>query len=334
MATVLATIPALSAGATADVTGSVRTIAERAAEAAAEEQNLLQIAGASNLDAADRAEVEERIRSADARGVELLEQLDRLDVDLSQAIRISLSALPPAEDRLLEPGVYVPPPAVYEAAAADLLRIAETPESVARAPASSGSPSFGLLAVAAVALLTLGAAAFGNSLRRQPRPRELGAWSDDLTGLGSRERLDADLALYEGSDRPTAAIMVDVDHFEDINERFGQTVGDEVLRKVGDALAAHVRSRDVVYRSGGEEFCILLHGASTSHATDIAERIVNGVREVELPDGDIVTVSVGVAGEPHGDAIDAVRRADEALHSAKELGRDRAVAAEDHSLGV
>ena len=71
-----------------------------------------------------------------------------------------------------------------------------------------------------------------------------------------------------------------------------------------------------------------------AHATEIADRIVSAAREVQLPDGESLTVSVGVAAETHGDAVDAVRRADEALHSAKELGRDRAVASEDHTLGV
>jgi diguanylate cyclase (GGDEF)-like protein len=339
VAAALAAAPAsiVSAGADpTDVTGSVRAIAERAAESAVEEQTLLQIATASNLDAADRAEIEARIRTVDARGVDLLGQLDRLGVDLTQAIRISLGPLPPVADRAFQPDVSVPAAAVYEAATADLLRIASTPDAVTNAPSSSNSPAFGLLAVAALALLALGAAALGNSLRRHPEADELAAmaWSDGLTGLANRRRLDADLARHDDGERPTAAIMVDIDHFKEINDTFGHTFGDEVLREVGEALAKQVRYDDIVYRYGGEEFCVLLPGASTADANDVADRIVSAAHGIELPDGRHVTVSVGVAGTSHGDISGAVRRADLALYSAKEHGRDRAVASDDHAVGV
>lgn len=336
LATTLAGAPASLVTAAADVTGSVRAIAERAAELALEEQTLLRISTASNLDVAERAEIEARIRSVDAQGVELLSQLDRLDVDLTQAIRISLGELASAEERAQQPEVYVPPAAVYDAAAEDLLRIAATPAAVTSAPTASNSPAFGLLAVAALALLALGAAALGNSLRRRPEAGELEAmaWSDGLTGLANRRRLDADLARHDASEEPTAAILVDVDHFTEINERYGHAFGDEVLRRVGEALAQQVRYDDIIYRYGGVEFCVLLPGASTSNANDVADRIVTAARSVELPDGRHVTVSVGVAGTRHGDATGAIRRADRALHSAKEHGRDRAVASDDHTVST
>ena len=336
VATALAALPGHTAGASADVSGSVRAIAERAAEIVVEEQTLLQIATATNLDAGDRAEIEARIRAIDARGVELLGQLDRLDVDLTQAIRISLGALAPVEERTLQPEVYVPPAAVYTAAAIDLRRIAAVPEAVTNAPTSSNSPAFGLLAVAAIALLALGAAALGNSLRRHPDADDLDekAWNDGLTGLANRRRLDADLARHDGSDRPTAAIMIDIDHFEEITARFGRAVSDEILRKVGDVLASHVRYDDIVYRYGDEQFCILLPGASPSDADDVANRVVVAARSVELPEGGHVTVSVGLAAAVKGDATGAVRRADHALGTAKEVGRDRAVASDEQPAAV
>ena len=327
---------AIAADSDADVARSVRTIAEEAAEAAAEEQTLLRLATASNLDDAARADVEARIRTVDARGMELLTQLDRLDVDLTQAIRISLGELASTEDRTARPELFAPAAAVYEAATADLLRIAETPDAVTNAPNSSNSPAFGLLAVAALALLALGAAALGNSLRRRPDSDELTAmaWSDGLTGLANRRRLDADLAEHDGGARPTAAIMVDIDHFKEINDRYGHAFGDEVLRTVGEAVAEQVRHDDVVYRYGGEEFCVLLPGATPDDATAVAQRIVTAARTVELPDGRHVTVSVGVAGASRGDATGAIRRADRALYSAKELGRDRAVASDERHAPV
>ena len=336
VATALASIPGHTAGASADVSGSVRAIAELAAEIAVEEQNLLQIATATNLDAIDRAEIEAQVRTIDARGVELLGQLDRLNVDLTQAIRIALGELASVEERTLQPEVYVPAAAVYETAVNDLRRIAATPEAVTNAPTSSNSPAFGLLAVAALALLLLGAAALGNSLRRHPEADELDAmaWSDGLTGLANRRRLDADLARHDGSDRPTAAIMVEIDRFDEISDRFGRAVGDEILRKVGDMLASHVRYDDIVYRYGGEEFCILLPGASTIDAADVANRVVAAAQNVELPEGGNVTVSVGLAGAVKGDASGAVRRADRALYAAKEDRRDQAVANDEHPATV
>ena len=331
----VASAPTAVAAAEPDVPGSVRVVAEQAADVAVEERTLLEIASATNLDEAQRAEIEDRITAVDARGVELLTQLDRLDVDLTQAIRISLGPLAPGTDRARQPAVYVPTTAVYDAAAADLRRIATNPEAVTNAPGDSNPPAFGLLAVAALALLALGAAALGNSLRRQPDPElEAMAWRDGLTGLANRRRLDADLARYEESERPTSAIMVDIDHFKAINDTFGHAFGDEVLRLVGEAIARQVRSGDVVYRYGGEEFCVLLPGATPDDARAVADRVVAAVREVELPDGRHITVSVGLAGAPQGDPAGAVHRATRAMSSAKEDGRDRAVASDDHPAAV
>src|SRR5690606_36196627 len=156
----------------------------------------------------------------------------------------------------------------------------------------------------------LGAAALGNSLRRQPdRELETMAWSDGLTGLANRRRLDADLVHFEESARPTAAIMVDIDRFKELNDTFGHALGAEVLRLVGEAIARQVRSGDVVYRYGGEEFCVLLPGASPDDARAVADRVVAAVREVARPDGRPVAVSVGLAGAAAGDLAGAVHRA-------------------------
>lgn len=328
-------VPASTASAAPDVTGSVRAIAERAAELAAEEQALLELAADPSLDATARAELESDIRTVDARGVELLTQLDRLHVDVTQAIRTSLGPLAPADDRATQPALFVPAATVYQAAIADLERIAETPEAVSHTPTTSSSPAFGLLAVAAVSLLALGAAALGNSLRRHPDVGELPpmAWSDGLTGLGNRRRLDADLCRHDGEDKPTAAIVVAIDHFDEINDTYGHALGDEVLRRVGNSLARLVRYDDVVYRYSGEEFCVLLPGALPEDAEKVAARIMSAVRGIELPDGRSVTVSVGAAGA-RGDASDAVRRADQALLAAKERGPDRAVANGERAVGV
>lgn len=316
------------AEAAADVSGSVQALAEQAAELVAEEHDLLQISTATNLTAEQRIAVEDRIRAVDASGAELLEQLDRLDVGLTQAIRIALGTLAPVDAREMQPEVYVPSAAVYGAAVDDLARIAAAPAAVTNAPSSSNSSSnsmsFGLLAVAALALLALGASALGNSLRRQSDPElEAAEWSDGVTGLANRRRLDADLARHDHGDLPTSAIMIEVDRFDEIVGALGTVFADEVLRRVGETIANQVRSGDIVYRCGDDEFCVLLPGASTTDAETVADRIVHAVRGVTLTDRRHVEVTVGVAGPLHGDATGAVRHADDALASAKAHGLGR-----------
>lgn len=331
----VAGLPSLAA-AGADVAGSVRSLAERAAELTVEEQMLLQSTADPDLDVTELASIEARLQTVDGQGAEILGQLDRLDVELTQAIRISLAELAPAAERYAQPDLNVPADAVYDAAAADLLRIVATPEAVTSTPSDSNTPALGLLAVASLSLLALGAAALGNSLRRKPDEDELSAmaWSDGLTGLANRRRLDADLERHDLTESPTAAIMVDVDHFKDINDTFGHAYGDEILRTVGETISAQVRYDDIVYRYGGEEFCVLLPGAADTDAGAIAGRIVHAIRSIALPDGRHVTVSVGVAGPVGGGATSAVRRADAALYSAKQQGRDQAISSDDRSLAV
>jgi len=193
-------------------------------------------------------------------------------------------------------------------------------------PSTSDSPQLGLVAVAAVSFLVLAAATVGNSMRRRADTDELSAmaWSDGLTGLANRRRLDVDIARHDGDVRPTSAIMIDIDHFKEINDTFGHMYGDEVLRCVGATVSKQVRFDDVVYRYGGEEFCVLLPGATLDEAAGVADRIVDAVRRITLPDGRHVTVSAGVSDAEHADASGALRLADQALDAAKQSGRDRA----------
>lgn len=316
----LTVVPAtVSAAAPADES-QVRDLANAAAEAVAEEQQLLADVAPDGPLAGD-TDAHARLRVVDGQGAALLDELEALRVDVSDATRVALSRLP-------QPGTLPPPGVVYDAAFADLARMASTPRAVLPSATTTDGPSIGLLAVAAMALLALGAAALGNALRRQESEDDLAAmaWSDGLTGLANRRRLDHDVASFDMSDAPTAAIMVDIDHFKTVNDSFGHQQGDEVIRTVAQVLLDHVRFDDVVYRYGGEEFCILLPGATADDARGVAQRIVEAAREVALPDGSHVTVSVGVAsGEQI--ASTAVESADQALLSAKAQGRDRAVEA-------
>ncbi len=134
---------------------------------------------------------------------------------------------------------------------------------------------------------------------------------DPLSGLHNRRRLSADLSA--AADRPLTAIMIDIDHFKHFNDTNGHAAGDEAIRRVAELLTANVRPGDVVYRYGGEEFCILLGDTATTEAERVGERVRTAVEGADIPGGEHqpagrVTVSVGVArSEPgaHDGVIEA-----------------------------
>ena len=326
IATALAVVAAPSAVAAGPGNDAVRDLADAAAEIVAEEQTLVASA------AADPTASTTRLRVVDGTGTMLLEQFDELGVQLTAAVRAALSPLPAGNQG------FVPPPEVYDAALDDLMRISATPAAALPSDSSANGPALGLLAVAAMSLLVLGAAALANSLRRRESDEELTAmaWSDGLTGLANRRRLDHDIATPD-LDQPVAVIMVDVDHFKTVNDRFGHQEGDEILRRIAAMLSAHVRYDDIVYRYGGEEFCILLPGATSDDALGVARRVLEAARTIVLPDRTNLTISVGVARTDDAGAADVattVETADKALIAAKNAGRDRIVDASTAELSA
>ncbi|HVT83374.1 MAG TPA: diguanylate cyclase, partial [Phycisphaerae bacterium] len=156
------------------------------------------------------------------------------------------------------------------------------------------------------------------------------AMIDGLTGLWNRTYLDArlssELAASRRAGSPLACIMADVDRFKSINDTYGHSFGDEVLRAVAHAIGVNCRAEDVVCRYGGEEFSILLPNTNLEAAAEVAERLRRAVESLELVHNNArvpVTCSFGVAHPASHVPPSIVELADQALYKAKHAGRNR-----------
>jgi diguanylate cyclase (GGDEF)-like protein len=210
--------------------------------------------------------------------------------------------------------------------------------TLASAATASATPNRTIvLALVAIGILAAVGAVLGTfAAIRSRRNRHYAqlALCDDLTGVANRRRLDRDLAIEASNgDTPVAVIMVDVDHFKRINDEHGHDAGDQVLREVADVLRREVRSGDVVYRYGGEEFCVLLAQTNTTEAGQVAERIRFSVSRMALAVDEPLTVSIGVALGKGAHVAQTMLRADEALFKSKDGGRDRVTLAAQPLLG-
>ena len=163
---------------------------------------------------------------------------------------------------------------------------------------------------------------------------ELRASTDALTGLPNQRAIqDTMKRMVAQSSRtisPLAALLIDLDHFKQINDVLGHDAGDEVLAAVGDVLTNLVRGSDFVGRYGGEEFLMLLPSTDHQGAIQVAEATRLAIAGIRQPNSDqTVTASVGVAILPDdaGDSVALFRAADRALYAAKRNGRNRVEAA-------
>ncbi|MDQ6836081.1 MAG: diguanylate cyclase [Actinomycetota bacterium] len=175
--------------------------------------------------------------------------------------------------------------------------------------------------------VALAAPILGN--QRNLAVAEMRAASDALTGLPNRRAADETLkrmAAHAGRTvAPLSAVLLDLDHFKQVNDLHGHERGDRALATVGQVLQGSVRASDFAARYGGEEFLLLLPGTDRRGATELAEKIRRALERVELPDIGTLTASFGIATLPD-DAADPehlVRKADRALYAAKALGRNR-----------
>lgn len=166
-------------------------------------------------------------------------------------------------------------------------------------------------------------------MEKDDREMALLATTDSLTGLVNRraffDRTDAARMLSGRMRKPISLMMLDIDHFKALNDRFGHACGDEALRVFADTSRGVLREHDIMGRLGGEEFALALPGTDLPGALQAAERLREAVERVILPKhGYAMTVSIGVVLiDPNEDINAALARADQALYQAKSSGRNR-----------
>lgn len=172
-------------------------------------------------------------------------------------------------------------------------------------------------------MVTLAAHAAALAITTQRDTLKEQASSDALTGVGNRHALERCLADVTRADSAATLAILDLDHFKRVNDRHGHAAGDAVLVQFAQLLRATVRRSDRVYRSGGEEFELLLPEADDDGARCALHKVLGAVRAHLASPGGPVTVSIGAAVRVPGETVAAWRaRADAALYAVKHGGRD------------
>ena len=166
-----------------------------------------------------------------------------------------------------------------------------------------------------------------NQLSNRLQEAESDARVDPLTGLGNRRKL-AEFLSSTSADTCISFIMVDIDHFKAINDRYGHDAGDDVLAVLSGMLKESIRSSDIAIRLGGEEFCIVLPDTDSHAAAQVAEQLRQAVSLHSFASGEHrieVTISLGISQRRDNEASPAapLKRADKALYQAKQNGRNR-----------
>ncbi|MCB1753106.1 MAG: diguanylate cyclase [Gammaproteobacteria bacterium] len=171
-------------------------------------------------------------------------------------------------------------------------------------------------------------------LRRELEQVRAESLSDALTGISNRKAFDAALERVfqacEEQDTTCSLLLADIDHFKKFNDTFGHMVGDKVLRFVGATLKSWVKGKDIAARYGGEEFAVILPDTDSAGACVLADQIRKAISSGKLKNRESgesygrLTISIGVSQFRPGDLpADLIKRADEALYTAKTNGRNR-----------
>lgn len=181
---------------------------------------------------------------------------------------------------------------------------------------------------ASLILSSIFAGLFVGLISKQQQQLETLAITDTLTGLLNRVMLEDHLIRAIEQNRrnnmPMTLLMMDIDYFKTINDTFGHTIGDDVLRALGTYLQQRVRSSDAAFRLGGEEFLILLNNTQAQDAQSIAEEIRKEIAALKLVPDHSVTISIGVAEvQANDDLNNWLKRGDKTLYKAKLAGRNQ-----------
>jgi diguanylate cyclase (GGDEF)-like protein/PAS domain S-box-containing protein len=163
------------------------------------------------------------------------------------------------------------------------------------------------------------------------------AITDDLTGVPNRRRFfelgEAEFRRAQRLGTPLCAIMMDIDHFKQVNDQFGHAIGDQVLRVLAQRCRKQIRESDILGRYGGEEFGILLTDTDLASARNIAERLCHSIQQSPIRSAHenirlTISLGVAVATADTTNFISLLDDADHAMYAAKRAGRNRVVVAE------
>jgi len=183
-----------------------------------------------------------------------------------------------------------------------------------------------LTIVVTIGLVNLFAYIFAYRTGEQNKALHTEVELDFLTGIGNRRALDRKLAEHADERRPhlpSCLLLLDLDHFKQVNDTYGHAAGDQALRRLADVMRLHTRSSDRLFRYGGEEFAVIANGAELGAATRLAENLRAAVAGARLIDNHPLTVSIGVAFmDKRGTPADWLQQADTMLYAAKQGGRD------------
>lgn len=208
--------------------------------------------------------------------------------------------------------------------------------SVALGAANGLGPLALITFATTVFVVSIFAFSFARRSRAQARQLEALAIRDPLTGVGNRRALEEELCIaiagVQRGETGAGLLMMDLDHFKEINDRYGHGDGDEVLRQFAGLVHARSRHQDRLFRFGGEEFVLLLNNVGAESMMLAARHIQQAIRDQLSAHGQPVTCSIGAAlMDPEDNWERWLNRADDAVYQAKNSGRDTIIVADPPS---
>lgn len=218
-------------------------------------------------------------------------------------------------------------------AAANLVLFEATPEAVAALPAGATDAATTLSLALLIAVLSISVGSWRSRRMAEAEERlEQLAYKDELTGLGNyrqfRDRLTEETQRAGRYRRPLSLILLDLDGFKTLNDRYGHQAGNLVLEKVGETIRNAVRSSDIASRYGGDEFAVICPETTAIEAAQLAERIRSLIADVDVAGPEYqITLTAGVAALGRGERGPGtlIDSADSALYRGKSLGGNRVV---------